>query len=975
MIQVSMYRYSQGRRERKAIFSLAGLKQRLKNLKKGSIIKNLILLCLAVGLGGALLLLSLFAWYSQGLPDPGTILNREVAQSTKIYDRTGTHLLYEIAPDQKRTLVTIEQIPLSVQQATITAEDRNFYEHDGISIKGIIRSVLSNVISLDPTGQGASTITQQFIKKAFLTDDQTYSRKIKEIMIALALEKKFEKNEILQLYLNEIPYGGTNYGIESAAQAYFKKPVTDVSLAEAATLAALPNRPSTFLNNPELLKARRDWILNGMVEEGYVSREEADVALAQETPVVVSLRNIEAPHFVLWVKEQLEEKYGARTTETGGLKVITTLDYDKQLIAEEAVTNGVTAKSATYAFDDAGLVALDPKTGQILSMVGSPDYWNDEADGQVNVTLRPLQPGSSIKPMVYAAAFERGYTPNTIVWDVKTTFPTTTGNYSPNNYDGGEHGFVTLRKALQGSLNIPAVKTLYLAGIENALNLGKRLGYTTLEDEYVGLSMVLGGVRVTPLEHAAAFATFANNGVRHDTVAILSVQSPDGTMLEEWRAEEHTGTQATDKNIAAMLSNVLSDNVARSYIFGANNYLTLSGRPAASKTGTTNEYKDAWTAGYTPSLVSVVWVGNADGTLMKTRADGSVVAAPIWKEYMDRSLKGTPAEAFPIPAIPMTGKDILDGKMPSTTVVIDSASGKLATELTPERFRVEKVCGDYHNILTYINREDPLGAAPKDPAKADVMYGPWESGVVAYLAQTGEDGQPKLEACEVPTESDDVHTQRNKPDINFDQPNSNESVGRSFTTSLDIDTRRAFNRVDYSVDGAYILTSFSASGASITLPAWVSSGQHTLTATVYDDVDNSAQDSVQINVTETGSQGSFRITNPFQNQTIIKTGANYDIAIEVPNASDLSSLKITAQNLWTGETLLVGETSSPSAITTISWNLPAVAQYALTATATSKTGSTDPLASPPVVVFVKDASPVNTITLLSNDDIPLVTAE
>jgi len=949
-----MYRYSQGRRVRSMNLSFSGLKQRLKNLKTGSIIKNLILLCLAGGLFGAIVLLGLFAYYSTQLPDPDSILNRDVAQSTKIFDRTGTHLLYEIAPDQKRTLVTIDKIPLIAQQATITAEDRAFYEHNGISFKGIARAMLTNLIHLDPNGQGASTITQQFIKKAFLTDDRTYSRKIKEIIIAIALEKKFEKDEILQMYLNEIPYGGTNYGIESASQSYFNKSVQDVTLAEAATLAALPNRPSTFLNNPDLLKDRRDWILDGMVEEGYVSQEDADAAKAQETPVTVAVRNIQAPHFVLWVKEQLEEKYGARTTETGGLKVITSLDYDKQKIAEEAVTNGLAAKGATYNFNDVGLVSIDPKTGQVLAMVGSPDYWNDESDGQVNVTLRQLQPGSSIKPMVYASAFERGYTPNTVLWDVDTVFPTATGNYEPHNYDGNEHGYVTMRKALQGSLNIPAVKTLYLAGIDNALALGDRLGYTTLREEYVGLSMVLGGVRVTPLEHTSAYATFANNGVKQDVVSIIKVEDSHGETLEEWKAEDHPGTEAMEKNIAATLSNVLSDNAARSYVFGANNYLVLNGRPAAAKTGTTNEYKDAWTMGYTPSLATGVWVGNANGTLMKSRADGSVVAAPIWKEYMDRSLKGTPVEQFPTPSIKTTGKPVLDGSIPATTVVIDTLSGKLATEFTPERYREEKICGEYHTILTYLTKANPLGEAPKDPAKADAYYTPWETGIQNYLAKSGTDGGPKLEACEVPTESDDLHTKKNQPEVSIREPDTNENVGRTFAVELDIAMKRPFNRVDYSIDGTYIATSQSRDGATLTLPAWVSRGEHTLIAAAYDDVDNSNQDTVQINVTESGSEGSFKITNPFQGQTIEKSVPTYSIAIEVPNSAELSSLKVTAQNIWTGEEILVGEVLGPQAITTILWTLPVNAQYSLTASATTKQGGGSTLVSVPVLVIVKD---------------------
>lgn len=952
-----MYRYSQGRKTGTNLFSLAGLKQRFKQLKKGSLLKNLILAVIAAGLAGALLLFGLFAYYSQQLPDPDEILNREVSQSTKIYDRTGEHLLYEIAPDQNRTLVTIDQIPLIAQQATITAEDRDFYKHSGISFKGILRAVLTNLIHLDPNGQGASTITQQFIKKAFLTDDRTYSRKIKEIIIAIALEKKFEKDEILQMYLNEIPYGGTNYGIESAAQSYFDKSVKDVTLAEAATLAALPNRPSTFLNNPDLLKDRRDWILEGMVEEGYVTKEEAEAAKAQETPVTVAVRNIQAPHFVLWVKEQLEEKYGARTTETGGLKVITSLDYDKQKIAEEAVTNGLAAKGATYNFNDVGLVSVDPKTGHILAMVGSPDYWNDESDGQVNVTLRKLQPGSSIKPMVYATAFERGFTPNTVLWDVETTFPTATGNYNPHNYDGNEHGYVTMRKALQGSLNIPAVKTLYLAGVENALSMGDRLGYTTLREEYVGLSMVLGGVRVTPLEHVNAYATFANNGVRHDTVSILKVQDSHGEVLQEWKAEENPGTEAMSANLAATMSNVLSDNGARAYVFGPNNYLTLSGRPAAAKTGTTNEFKDAWTVGYTPSLATAVWVGNANGTVMKARADGSVVAAPIWKEYMDRSLKGTPVEQFPAASIKTTGKPVLDGQIPATTIVIDTASGKLATELTPARYREEKTCGEYHTIFTYIKLSDPLGEAPKDPSKSDPYYKPWEAGIQAYLAKTGTDGKPKLETCVIPTESDDVHTKHNQPTIQIQDPNTNQSVGRNFEVKLDISTRRSFLRVDYAIDNTYIATSFNQNGDDVALPGWVSQGEHTFTATVYDDVDNSASDSIQIKVPEGGSEGAFRITNPFQNQVIEKTVPAYSIAIEVPNSNDLATLQVTAQNLWTGETFLVGEVHSPQAITTIQWTLPTAAQYSLTASANPKGTGGSTLVSMPVTVLVKEPTP------------------
>ncbi len=960
-----MHRYSQGRFSR-FTFKLPDFHALFLKLKKTGLLKNIILAVLAATLLGAIVLLGLFAWYSQSLPDPDEILAREVSQSTKIYDRSGEHLLYEIAPEQKRTLVTIEEIPNAVEKAAITAEDRSFYEHSGISIKGILRALLSNVIHLDPTGQGASTITQQLVKKAILTDEQTIARKVKEIMIAVALEKKFEKDEILQLYLNEIPYGGTNYGVEAAAQAYFDKSVRDVTLAEAATLAAIPNRPTTLINNPDLLKERRDWILDGMIEEGYATQSEVEVAKTEDTTLDVSINNIEAPHFVLWVKELLEEKYDPRLVETGGLRVITTLDYDQQKIAEEAITNGVTAYSESYAFDDAGLVSIDPKTGQILAMVGSPDYWNDEIAGQVNVTLRPLQPGSSIKPIVYAAAFERGYTPNTLLWDTLTTFPTATGPYTPNNYDLQEHGVVSIRKALQGSLNIPAVKTLYLVGIEPALKFAQRLGYSTLNDpSQVGLSMVLGGAEVELLDHTAAYGVFASGGVYREPIAILKVEKSGGDILEEWKEEEHKGNQAIDTNLAATVSNVLSDNGARAYVFGNNNYLTLGSRPVAAKTGTTNSYKDAWTMGYTPSLVAGVWVGNHDGTAMNRGADGSKIAAPIWNEYMSRSLKGTAIENFPSAQIKSTGKAVIDGLLPATTLTIDTASGKLATERTPERYKQTIQCGEYHNILHYVDRANPLGPTPSNPA-SDPHYTAWETGVQNFITNHNanlKEGEVPYVTCTPPTEEDDVHVKRNEPDINIEKPATNENVGRSFTVEVEIDVERSFSRVEYFIDGTSIAISGSIKSANIVLPSWVGVGDHTLSATVYDDVDNSNTDSVKIQVTEPGNNADFRITNPFNNQTIEKTSPAYTVVVEIPNAGSFAAMSIIAKNLWTGASSIVGETTQPSAVSTFIWSLPEVAQYTLTPIGTTKEGSS--IEGAPITIIVKDPPPGGGIPVLN----------
>jgi 1A family penicillin-binding protein len=931
------------------------LKKLWRNTNKKALAKNVILAILACGLFFVILVAGTFAWYAKDLPNPNGLASRQIAQSTKIYDRTGTHLLYQIAINGKRTLVTLDQIPDSVKNATITSEDRAFYSHHGFTVKGVARAIL-----FGGTRGGGSTITQQLVKNAILTNERSLTRKLKELILSVALEQIYSKDQILQMYLNEIAYGSANYGIEAASQQYFGKSAKDLTLAQSATLAAIPQRPTTYVNNPELLKERRDWILNGMVDMGYATREEVDAALKEETPVATKVSNLDvAPHFVLWVKGLLEDKYSTKLVETGGLKVITTLDYDKELLAEKAVKDGVEKSGKLYNFSDAGLLSLDPKTGQILAMVGSADYFNSDIGGQVNVTIQPLQPGSSMKPIIYAAAFEKGYTPNTLLWDDNTTFATPTGPYSPKNYDLNEHGSVSMRKALQGSLNIPAVKTLYLVGIDNAVRFAKRLGYSTLNDpSQIGLSMVLGGAEVKLIDHAAAYGVFANGGTYHEPTGILRVENADGSVLEEWKDEEHQGERVIDSNLAYTMSNVLSDNEARSYVFGSNNWLVVPGRAVAAKTGTTNEYKDAWTMGYTPSLVAGVWVGNADGTKMK-RADGSQVAAPIWNQYMKSALNGTPVEGFPRAEIPVTGKDVLDGKMTGTLVTIDTVSGKLATELTPTRFRKEVVCGEYHDILHYVDKDHPTEPAPVNPER-DPNYKVWEANLLDYIKRHNEklkEGEKPLENCTSPTESDDVHTTANKPNITMFTPTNDTSVGRTFTTQIAVELRRSFSRVEYTVDGVYVTTSFSTNGATITLPGWVKQGSHSFAATVYDDVDNNATATAIINVLEAGSQGSFTITNPFNGQTIEKSSPTYAVIVEIPRASDYVSLTVTARNVLTGATTTVGTISTPPAIASVAWTLPAAGDYTLEAEAMSGTGQV--LESTPVKVYVRD--PVSAI--------------
>lgn len=671
--------------------------------------------------GGAALLLvgiilfgGIFLYYSFSLPDPNRLVSRDVVESTKILDRNGKQL-YEIYGEAKRTLIALDDIPKFVRDATIAIEDKNFYKHGGVSLLGILRSVVINVVS-GRKAQGGSTITQQFVRNAVLTREKTYTRKIKEIVLSLQLERKYSKDQILQLYLNEIPYGSNAYGISAASQTFFNKAPQDLSLAETAYLAAMPQAPtyySPYGPHREDLDARADTVLQLMYEQGYITKNQKD--LAQKD--VVQFHNIgtgiKAPHFVLYVQDLLAQKYGEITLQQGGLKVTTTLDLDLQTIAEEAVAKQVPQNEKNYNAENASLVALDPGSGQILAMVGSRDYFDKEHDGAVNVALRPRQPGSSFKPYVYATAFKEGMNPATMLVDVVTNFGEFGGKeYIPQNYDGTEHGPVSIRQALQGSLNIPAVKTMLLVGVEDAIDTAEALGITTLKDRSrYGPSLVLGGGEVKLIDHVSAFGVFATGGMRHETTPILKIEDKSGKILEEYRQSQ--GQEVLNPLVAYQINNVLSDNEARTYIFGRGNRLTLPGWMAAAKTGTTQEYRDAWTIGYVPSLAAGVWVGNNDNSVMKTRADGSVVAAPIWNEFMRRALENKSAESFSRP------EGIKE-------IAVDTLSGKLPTAYTPSTkieifasFNEPKETDNIHreNGTKVLHSERPQDLAWEEPVR------------------------------------------------------------------------------------------------------------------------------------------------------------------------------------------------------------------------------------------------------------------
>lgn len=871
------------------------------------------------------------AWFSRDLPNPDKLLDRQMAQSTKIYDRTGEHILYEIYSEKKRTMIELSDIPEHVKQATIVAEDRDFYKHHGFDLKGILRSVWRNLVRGERVG--GSTITQQFIKNSILSPEKTLTRKLKELALSIQLERKFNKDQILKMYFNEIPYGSTAYGIQSAAQTYFGKNAKDLDLAEGALLAALPKAPtyySPYGSHTDDLLARQKYILDSMVDEGYISQEEAEKAKEIDilARVIPKKEAIFAPHFVMYVKEILTAKYGEKTVDQGGLKVFTTLDWEKQKIAEEAVSSGAQKNAEKYGAHNAALVAVDPKTGQILAMVGSKDYFakpepegckpgvNCKFEPNVNVALRPRQPGSSFKPIVYAAAFQKGFTPETILFDLVTTFKTETKDYIPHNYDGKEHGPVSMRSALAGSLNIPAVKTLYLAGIDNVLNLAQAMGYTTFsERSRFGLSLVLGGGEVKLLEHTAAFGVFATEGKLHVTSAILKIEDAQGKILEEWQQDE--GKEVMPVQVARQIADVMSDNAARAFIFGTKNPLTLPDRPVAAKTGTTNDWRDGWTIGYTPSLVVGVWAGNNDNTPMKRQADGVYVAAPIWNEFMKRVLNGTPVENFTPPAPSTATKPVLKGEIgPEIIVKIDKLSGKLATEFTPPTYIEEKKFREVHTILFYVNKDDPNGPPPENPQR-DPQFANWEAPIQKWAEEQG------YTTSQLPTEYDDVHLPEHKPTISITTPENNATINsREFIATISVFAPRGpISRVEYFIDGQPLKTIFTPPYSLKTLiPNSISNGFHTLRATVYDDIDNFNSTEITFNLLAPKYPPQIEWLAPRDGSSYYTSMFPLTITAYTPNLPDIAEISFFVETSSSSPELLKTFSSPTEDTFTFKWN-------------------------------------------------------
>ncbi len=607
----------------------------------------------------------LFLWFSRDLPTPGKLSSSNLSQSTRILDRNGI-VLYDIYNQQNRTYAELKDIPKILQEATIAIEDKDFYTNQGFSVVGYLR-IVKNVLFYRQLS-GGSTLTQQLVKNTLLTSERSVPRKIKELILATQVDRKYTKDQILELYLNVAPYGGTAVGVETAAETYFGKKAKDLDLVESAILAGFPQRPSYYSPygpSPKAYIARATDVLRRMNEDGYITKKQEKDALGSlgSMKFLTKSQSIKAPHFSFYVKDLLIKRFGENMVEQGGLQVTTTLDYKLQKNAEEIVSEEIEAARYLKVTNGAS-IALNPQNGEILAMVGSKDFFASESastngsvsfDGQFNASVQALrQPGSTIKAVTYATALDKGYTAASLMMDVKTVFPNQgQKDYVPQNYDGKFHGPLQLRSALASSINIPAVKLLALVGLKNVLTTAYNMGLTTLEPTQeninrFGLSFTLGGGEVRVIDLASAYSAFANSGYKVEPISILKITDAKGKVLYE--KKDVSRPRVLSEEVAYIISSMLSDNNARLLTFGTNSYLNISGRTIAVKTGTTDDKRDNWTIGWTPSILVATWVGNNDNSPMGNVASGVTGAAPIWRRIILEALKGKPNEQFTQPS-------------------------------------------------------------------------------------------------------------------------------------------------------------------------------------------------------------------------------------------------------------------------------------------------------------------------------------
>lgn len=801
-------------------------------------------------------LVASFAFFAKDLPSPSKLTDRNIQLSTKILDRNG-EVLYDIFSNQDRTLVELGDIPQSLKDATVATEDKNFYKHKGFDLFGYGR-VLKEVI-FERSLTGGSTLTQQLVKNALLSSERTLPRKIKEFILAIEIEQKYSKDEILKIYLNEIPYGGTAYGAASAAKLYFNKDVKDLSLVESAILAGLPQQPtaySPFGTNPKAYVERAKAVLRRMREDGYISVEKEEEARKdlENIKFAQGIRGIKAPHFSLYVKGLLVEKYGEKVVEQGGLKVKTSLDYNIQKMAEEVVAKELSKKeNQALRVGNAAVIVQDPKTGEILAMVGSKDYFSDSTpegcqEGRncrfepfTNLTLALRQPGSSIKPINYVSGFKKGYTAATMLLDEKIDFPAGEGQptYSPVNYDGKFHGPVQVRYALGNSLNIPAVKMLGLVGVKEMINTAKDMGINTFTDESrYGLSLTLGGGEVKLNELTNAYSVFANGGLRVDPVSIIKVEDPKGKVLEEFKKKE--GRRVLTAEHAWLINDILSDKNAKLDAFGSyavENILSVRGRTVMVKTGTTDDKKDNWTVGGSPSYIVGVWTGNNDNTEMHpSLSSGITGAAPIWHAVIQNLLKDKSDEKFTKP----------DGIV---QMEIDKISGMKPGPYSEKRFesfakwQVPLREDDMHKKVLICRSSGKIaGASCASTGQYDekiflVMYDPYV--------------QERCDPCPPKEYDTDYHnpTGDQSPVVSIVNPRDEENLDRTFDVKVDVVTPFTVTKVDFYFDDK-LMTSSSTAPYVITysLADSVKKGNHKISVKAYDSAGNVGSKEVQVKI-------------------------------------------------------------------------------------------------------------------------------
>lgn len=936
--------------------------QKFKSNKK-PFFKWLYFFCLGCFSFGLFIVLLVLVFVIPTLPNIDNIQNLTPAESTMILDRN-ENVLYRIHGDENRKIVDLDQIAQSAINASMSIEDDQFYEHMGIDVSAILKAVCSELY-ICSGARGGSTITQQFVKNAFLSSERTYSRKLKEIILSLRLERKYSKDQILEMYLNRIPYGSNVFGVEMASKRFFDKSASELTIAEGAILASVPKAPTYYspygnhkyvqieLNSSEIInkdiyteqdlvdyntkfiskgllgktytfgegdqqrdiyiKGRVDFVLSRMKLLGYISEDEEKIALEEATnkEFAPMREDIVAPHFVMYIRELLEEKYGKEQVEKGGLKVITTLDVDLQKLAEEAIDKYAEQNEQRYDATNASLLSINPTNGHILSMVGSRDYWNDEIDGKVNVSLRPRLPGSTFKPIAYAAAFLQGYAPSTILYDVKTNFGST---YEPENFDGEFRGPVTMRQALAGSLNIPAVKSGYLSGVSNMLNLARNMGIQLNQpNDWYGLSLALGAGEARLIDVVTAYGIFANGGHKVPHIAILKVEDKNGNILEEYKPETKKDL-ILDPQVAYLINDILSDSSARPEGWWRDQ-LTIPGQINAAKTGTSNKKVkninypfDTWTIGYTRSIVTGVWAGNSDGKHLSLKASGLDTAGRIWRDYMITATKDLPREPFEKPdGVRWVKISKRSGKLPSKhtpeeeiesavftsfsvpkeydnsyqMVEVDKVSGKLSTEFTPKESLEMKPYFTHHSI----RKDDPI----------------WEKPVREWAKENHQDEVP-------PTEYDDVHTAKNmniKPEIKIKTPKTQSLISSpKLGVWVDIDSSAGINKVDYYFDNELVesVSTPPYKGTILISNKLKKGSTHTIKAIIFDSLYRSNQSSVNVKVGKDDIAPFVKFAYPTDSSSVL-AGSSMSAQVEAYDSNgDIKKIDFYVDGKLSGTT-------------------------------------------------------------------------